>query len=223
MKIEELEIGQSVTFEARIGEERLKFDTVVQETFPKKHMICVDVIRKNDKIITFQGKGLIVDLNVAPPESAPLLFKNVSIALCKKRDDTYCYTVSTIAEAKVINRRQSFRCFVGHASAVQCGVNRSAYDGIIRDISATGFSVIVTGDTIFHENQVLHTVLNDYIEELAENFSFQLYGIIVRVVEQENSRILYGCKLIKRVPGLESYIMKKERIRLKRNGGSNAQ
>lgn len=66
-----------------------------------------------------------------------------------------------------------------------------------------------------HEGQVIHTVLNDRIDEIAKNYTFQLYGLIVRKVELENGRVIYGCKLNNPVPGLENYIMIKERIRIR--------
>lgn len=222
MLIEELSAGQAIKLQAKIGEEIIEFESSVQDSLPRKHAILADVVRKNEKIISFRGKGLIVDLHVAPADSAPLVFKNVAIELRKKQDDSFCYYISTITEAKVLNRRQAFRCYVGVASTVQCGANRAAYDAVIKDVSITGFSITTSSENQFHENQVLHTVLNDYLEEIAENFSFQLYGIIVRCIDLENGQLVYGCRLNQRVPGLDAYIMKKERLRLKKTGGGSS-
>lgn len=223
MLIEELSSGQTVKLQAKIGEEIVEFETTVQEALPKKHMILTEVVRKNDKAVSFRGKGLIVDLHVSPPDSAPLVFKNVQINLLKKQDDSLCYSITTITEAKVLNRRQAFRCYVGVATTVQCGTNRAAFDAVIKDVSSIGFAITTSSDNEFHENQVLHTVLNDYLEEIAENFSFQLYGIIVRCQDLENGQCVYGCRLNQKVPGLETYLMKKERLRLRKtNGGGSA-
>ena len=222
MFIDELAIEQEVTLTARIGHEQIEFKTIVRESIPRKHMILTDIVRKNERIVTFNGKGLIVDLDVSPPDSAPLVFKNVKVILQKKSDDSYCYSVSTITEAKVLNRRQAYRCYVGVSTTVQCGSNRSAHDAVIKDISTLGFAVTASADTEFMEGQVLHALLADYIEELAENYAFHLYGIIVRRQELENGQVIYGCKLNNRVPGLDAYIMKKERIRLKKTNGGGS-
>ena len=223
MFIEELTAGQEITLTANIGQEQLTFETTVLESLDRKHMILVAPVYKNDKVITFRAKGLIVNLLASPPDSSPILFKNVTINLMKQSDNSLVYSVSSQAEGKANNRRESFRCHVGIATAVQCGSNRRAHDAIIKDVSASGFSVTLNHDeedTHFHENQVLHIVLNDYLEEIAENFNFQMYGIIVRVQELENGRTVYGCRLNNKVPGLETYIFKKERIRLRnQNGG----
>ena len=48
-----------------------------------------------------------------------------------------------------------------------------------------------------------------------------MYGLLTRTQELENGKILYGCRLNNPVPGLEAYIMKKERLRLKKSNGGN--
>lgn len=219
MFLDELASGQIIKLEAKIGEESADFETTVQESLPKKHAIFTEIVKRNDKVISFRGKGLIVDLNVSPSDSAPLVFKNVKIDLMKKQDGSLCYCISTITEAKVLNRRQAYRCYTGIATTVQCGSNKAAYDAIIKDVSTAGFAIATGPETEFHENQVVHTVLNDYLEEIAETYSFQLYGIIVRCQELENGQIVYGCKLNQKVPGLDAYLMKKERLRLRKNNG----
>lgn len=221
MFIDEISLGQKIDLEANIGTEQIKFETTVTESFAKKHMILADPVYKNEKVITFRAKGLIVNLSVSPDDSAPVVFKNVTVNLMKKTDDSLCYAITSIAEGKAINRRESFRCYVGISSAVQAGGNRAAHDAIIKDVSVTGFAVTCNDPEVeFRENQVLHVVLNDYLEELAENFSFQMYGIIVRIQELDNGRKIYGCKLNNKVPGLETYIFKKERLRLKKQNGN---
>ena len=69
-------------------------------------------------------------------------------------------------------------------------------------------------------NQTIHTVFSDRIEETFQNFSFHLYGIIIRKDELENGKVVYGCKLNAKVPGLENYIMLKERLRIKNKNGN---
>ena len=64
-------------------------------------------------------------------------------------------------------------------------------------------------------NQTVHAVLNDHMDETAENFNFHLYGLVARIQELENGLFLYGCRLNNPVPGLEQYIIKKERAVLR--------
>lgn len=220
MKIEEIKPDSTATLVATIGAEKIEFDTILRDAVPKKHLITADPIYRNEKIISFRAKGLVVDLVTQPEGSAPIVFKNVAITLMKREDGSICYAINTIAESKVLNRRNSFRCYVGVSTTVQAGGNKAAHDAIIKDVSMTGFAVTCSADTDFHENQVLHVVLNDYLEELAENFNFHLYGLIVRIEQLDNGSVIYGCKMNSRVAGIDAYIMKKERLRMKKQKGT---
>lgn len=221
MRIEELLPGQKVTLMVNIGDKNLEFETTVQESYPRKRYILLDPVMSGEKAVSFKGKGILVHLIVTIGEDKPHLFKNVTILLQKKLDETLCYQVSTIAESVIFNRRENFRCYVGVQSSVQGGANRAAHPTVIRDVSYSGFAVICDAETQFDPRHVLHTVLRDRIEETEENFAFHLYGMIARIQDLGNGKVLYGCRLTDRVPGLDKYIMKKERYRLKKTNGGN--
>lgn len=219
MRIEELTPGLSVTFLVTINKEFISFETTIQDVYPRKHLVLAEAIYYNGKIVSFRGKNILVDVLVKRGDEKPQLFKNVTVTTMKKPDNTLCYNLATIAESKPYNRRQHFRCYVGLPSVVQFGQNRSAQDAIIRDISLSGFSVTCDKDMEILPNQIVHTLFHDYIEELDEKFSLHLYGLIVRTHELENGKIVYGCRLNTRVSGLDNYIAKKERIRLRKTNG----
>lgn len=220
MRIEELTPGQPITFIATIREETMEFPSRIMELYPKKRLVLADPVYLNEKVLYFRGKGLIVDLLVTFEDIKPQLFKNIQVSLMKKADKSLCYNLSTIVESKPYNRRKYYRCYVGVSTSIMYGANRNAHEIVIKDVSADGFSFVCGKDVEFNSEHLVHVVLNDYLEEIAENFSFHLYGFIVRSYETEGDRIVYGCRLNNRVAGLESYIMKKERIRIqKTNGG----
>lgn len=221
MRIEELLPGQKVTLAVNINGQLLEFESIVLDSYLNKRYIILEPIMVNGKAISFRGNGVIVNLLATIGNEKPHLFRNVTIHLQKKFDGTLCYQVSTMSESVLYNRRDNFRCFVGVRSSVQGGANRAAHHTIIKDISYTGFSVICDPETDFDSKHVLHTVLRDRIEDLEENYVFHLYGVIARTQELDNGKILYGCRLTDRVPGLDKYIMAKERIRLRRTNGGN--
>lgn len=209
MQIDDLTAGLSLSFLINLNTEQLQFESKILEVYPRKHTLLAQGVFTDDKIISFRGKGLIVDLIVTLPEDKPQLFKNVTTNVVKLSDGTLCYTVSSIAGSKTYNRRQSYRCYIGIETAVQCGLNRAAHDAIIKDISYNGFSVVSKEDLKLEVNQTVHAVLNDHMDETAENFNFHLYGLVARIQELENGLFLYGCRLNNPVPGLEQYIIKK--------------
>ena len=216
MQIDDLTAGLSLSFLINLNTEQLQFESKIIEVYPRRHTFLAEGVFTDDKIIAFRGKGLIVDLLVTLPDDKPQLFKNVTTNVVKRADGTLCYTVFTIAGSKTYNRRQSYRCYVGIETAIQCGLNRAAHDAIIKDISCSGFAVVSKEDLQLETNQTVHAVLNDYMEETAETFNFHLYGLVARIQELENGLFLYGCRLNNPVPGLEQYIVKKERVVLRK-------
>ena len=220
MRIEELLPGQKITLLVEIGENALNFDTTVQEVYPKKHMILVDPIMQGEKAISFKGKGIVINVIVSVEEK-PQLFKNVTISLMKKPDGKLCYSITTLAESYLYNRRANFRCYIGLRASVQFGTSRAGQPAILRDVSYTGFAIVCDNDIVIKQGQIVRVVLRDRIEEEEKNYIFHLHGIVKRIQELENGSLLYGCKLNDRVAGLDQYIMSKERIRLRKTNGGN--
>lgn len=216
MQIDDLTPGLSISFIIHLNNEELQFESQILEVYSHRHTLLAEGVFADNKIIAFRGKGLVVDLIVTFPDDKPKLFKNVTTTVVKRSDGTLCYTIYSIAGGKTYNRRQSYRCYVGIETAIQCGLNRAAHDAIIKDISYSGFSVVIKEDLQLENNQTIHAVLNDYMEDTAETFNFHLYGLVARVQELENGLFLYGCRLNNPVPGLEQYIIKKERAVLRK-------
>lgn len=221
MRIEELRPGQELTLFVSVNNNSLVFTSKVQEVNARKHMVFADAVFQDGKPISFRGKGVILNVLAATGDEKPHLFKNVSNTLLRRSDGTLCYSLTTIAESVAYNRRENFRCYVGIETSIRIGSNRAAYEAIIRDVSSNGFAVVCDSDVKFRPGSLVHVILNDQIEEFGERYTFHLYGLIARVQELENGRVVYGCRLNNHVAGLDSYLMKKERNRLKKNSYGN--
>ena len=221
MRIEELHPGQELTLFVSVNKNSLVFTSKVQEINRRRHMVFADAVFQNGKPISFRGKGVILNVLAATGDDKPHLFKNVSNTLLRRSDGTLCYSLTTIAESVAYNRRENFRCYVGIETSIRVGTNRAAYEAIIRDVSSNGFAVVCDNDVKFPTGSLIHVVLNDQMGGFGEKYYFHLYGLVARIQELENGRIVYGCRLNNHVAGLDSYLMKKERNRLKKNSYSN--
>lgn len=221
MRIEELRPGQELTLFVSVHSNSLVFTSKVQEINRKRHMIFADAVFQNGRPISFRGKGVVLNVLAATGNDKPHLFKNVANTLLRKSDGTLCYSLTTIAESVAYNRRENFRCYVGIETSIQVGANRAAYEAIIKDVSSNGFAVVCDNNVRFPLGSLVHVVLNDRIDGFGEWYVFHLYGLVARIQELENGRIIYGCRLNNHVAGLDSYLMKKERNRLKKNSYSN--
>ena len=222
MRIEELAPEQSITFLVITGGKQLEFPSTVLESLPRKHMILAMPIMKGDKIISLSSNSLIVHLIATFPEQKPMVFQNVTVQSVKREDDSLCYAITCAEESKELNRRGAFRCFLGIESHIRVGNNKAAIPVTLKDISVTGFSFTISSTREYAEKDKVHAVLNDYIEESGNRYSFQLYGTIVRHVPLENGMTVYGCQLNGKVVGLDRYIMEKERMRLRKSHGKSS-
>ncbi|MBQ9134555.1 MAG: hypothetical protein IJX66_00510, partial [Lachnospiraceae bacterium] len=72
MRIEELAPSQAITLLIHAGNQQLEFPSTVLESFPRKRMILTSPVMKNDKIISFSGKGIITHVIVYFPDQKPI-------------------------------------------------------------------------------------------------------------------------------------------------------
>ncbi|MBQ7954683.1 MAG: PilZ domain-containing protein [Lachnospiraceae bacterium] len=222
MRIEELVMGQKLTLQIVINSEQLEFPLTIMEVVPKKHGIYTNAIMKDEKVLSFKASGILTHLIVAFDDAKPHIFYNVTVQTLKSDSGNFCYFISTLGPSKEFNRRGAFRCFLGLYSSVQIGVNNTALDTTIKDVSVTGFSFILPATAReFKPGAIAHVVLTDYIQERNENYTFHLTGIIVRNYKLENGSTVYGCKLNAKVIGLDRYITIKERLQLNKSRKSH--
>lgn len=223
MKLYELSEGQKFQIVISLNDQKMEFDSEVVNCVPRKHLIYATPIIKNDRILSFNAPGLSADVVVSSDEAKPLLFRNVSISTLKDSGGTFYYGIASAGDGVVFNRRNVFRCFIDIPAVLNLGTGHKTRDIIVRDVSINGFSFCFTDPNETTEIHIpVHTVLNDYIDVLYENFSFHLFGEIVREQTLENGRKIYGCKLDHELFGMDNYIAKKERIRLAKQRGTES-
>lgn len=220
MYLEEMTAGFGVTFYVNIGNtQQLVFESKITEVDPKKHYVFTEAIIKDDKVLSFRGKGVVVDMVVAIPDDKPLLFQNISMETLRLSDNSYCYNISAPKEGVGYNRRGSFRCFVGNRAILKGGKDLQEYEVIIKDVSTSGFAITCGPELELIPDQLVHVLLEEYIEDVNQNYSFHLYGLMVRKQELDHGKVVYGFRLNNHVGGLENYVTQKERLRIKKARG----
>lgn len=196
------------------------FDVKVQEVYPKKGFIVTDAIVKDGKPVSFRSANISLSIMVAgEKEKKPTIFRNVESKLFQRPNGEYCYTFSCEEEGVPFNRRESFRCYVGKKSNARLGMNTPLINVIILDVSSTGFAIICDKKEKAEIGSLIITSLEDQPQEEGKIFSLQLKGIVKRTQEYDKDRVLYGCQLAQPVNGLNTYIMEKERVRLRATSG----
>jgi len=222
MRVDELTAGSSVTFYVKIGDQQMSFESSILDVNPKKRLVLAEAILKDGKVLAFKGNAISVDMVVSVSDGKPFYFENIGVEPLRLPDNTFVYNLSCTKEGVPYNRRGSYRCFIGNPVYLRNSREMKEYAVILRDVSVTGFSITCDAatDLDLAANQMVHVLLEDYLEEVDQNFSFHLYGLMVRKQEMENNKVLYGFKLNTSVTGLENYLTQKERLRIKKNRGN---
>lgn len=217
MLLQEIDVGSKATILVRIGSQTLTFDTIVQE--PSEDGILTEPIYRNDKLIGFRTKGLIITVQICNMSDEKVYeFNNVEILNVRTKDGEIHHKMICKYPGKQINRRTAVRVWLGIDGVARVGANRTAYTVVVKDISISGISFILHKDMGIEAGEMAHITFND----VDARTKFSLSAIIVRTAEMEDGRVLYGCRLNQESPAIAKYIADKQREKLKasRNVGT---
>ena len=160
MLLQEIDVGSKATILVRIGSQTLAFDTVVQE--PAEEGVLTEPIYRNDKLIGFKTKGLIITVQICNLSDEKVYeFNNVEILNVKTKDGEIHHKMICKYPGKQINRRTAVRVWLGIEGVARVGVNRTAYNVIVKDISVSGISFILHKDMGIDPGEMAHITFND--------------------------------------------------------------
>ena len=164
--------------------------------------LVVEPFQMNDAIINFPN-SVDIEMMVVHQTETPLYWQKVNVTTKLYHDKNHHVITSKLPGVKM-NRRASFRVYIGQSVKLN-GVKEDAINCTLRDISSTGFSVLVTKDI----NIELHKKIMAEYSDRSMNKYYELSGRPVRKLETGNY-MCYGCVLDKRNPDLESYLTQKQ-------------
>ena len=210
MYLHEVEIGSKITILVGIGSQTLSFDTVVEE--PAENGILSEPVYRDDKLVGFRTKGLVIRLHVANASDQKVYeFINVEILNVKTADEKIHHKMICKTEGRQINRRTAVRVWLGLDGIAQIGLNHQAYEVMVKDISVSGISFIFHKDMDVEPGTISHITFHDTDARV----KFSLSAIIVRKAVMEDGKVLYGCKLNQESPAIVKYVNDKQREKLK--------
>ena len=210
MFLRELEVESKVTILVRIGSQTLAFDTKVEEVLDEG--ILAEPIYRNDKLVGFKTKGLIITLQICNASDQKVYeYTNAEILNVKTKDGKVHHKIECKNPGRQINRRTAVRVWLGMEGVAQLGINRTAYNVIVKDISVSGISFISHKNMNVEAGTMAHITFHDADAKV----KFSLGSIIVRVADMEDGRVLYGCRLNQESPAIAKYVADKQREKLK--------
>ncbi|MGN0481849.1 MAG: PilZ domain-containing protein [Lachnospiraceae bacterium] len=206
MKITELKPEDEIIFEITFGSETHEFKSKVLEI--KSDFIVANPIRAEGKVLSFSSASVPTNLVYKREEKAPIVWKQVAITVVSYKKNTV-YKIMQSMDGREMNRRGSYRLYVGVEGVVQLGSNHKAVDVLVKDISEGGFAFICSENLDDTDSRgSVHLVFKDQDKTIGIN------GIIVRKIEVAPNRFLYGCIINLKTPLVAQYINQKQRERI---------
>lgn len=209
MKILDLEPGSKVTVEITVRTEKLEFETYIMDQV--KGAAIIAPIRVNGKVLSLRANGVKISLIYTDGEKPPVMWEYVPLPSTVHKGEA-CYECSCSMPGTVVNRRNTFRLYVGKDGVAQVGPNRKGTKVLVKDVSEGGFAFVFHEKIEVSQGEPVRLVFDD----CQMGLRFNLQGRLVRVVQLDESRFVYGCKLIIKNPALSKYIAEKQREMLAR-------
>ncbi len=217
MRLNEIKPGTGVQLLVTIGQQTLEFYSNAQEVYDD--CIYIDPIMQDDKLVGFSTKGLMLDLIVTDAETERAYkFSNVKVRTIKTpKEEKIYHEVRCNTDGKAINRRGACRVWLGEEGMASYGLGNPSFPITVKDISVSGIAFICSRDQDIPEGSIVHI---NFVDETT-NTTFSLAAIIVRSMDMEKSRIMYGCKLNQESNTIAKFVNDKQREKLKANRQSN--
>lgn len=210
MYLNEVENESTIQISVGIGMQVLEFNTKIMAI--KDQSIYAEPIMRDDKIVGFSTKGLIINICVVnKSDMKAYQFNNVIIKNIKTREGKLFHEIFAKMPGRLVNRRNACRVWIGLDGIAQIGLNKKTYPVIIKDISVSGIAFICKEEVAASSGMVVHLSFTDDSTQT----KFSIGAIIVRSEAMENYRIMYGCKLNQESSAISKYVNEKQREKLR--------
>lgn len=205
MKLYEIKDGEQITITVK-NEEDATINYKAKILFVKQKILFMEPIRVDDAVVNFTGEGIRIIITYVPEGEMPVEWKGCTIKFITLESGKY-HILYCVHEGKHINRRETYRQYVGYNGVLQLGPNRKTIDVTVKDVSVTGISFISV--THYEKDDIGLFHLNYVDEEL--NIPVQITGMVVRAEELADTRILYGCQIVETNMNVGKYIARKQK------------
>ncbi|MGN0318906.1 MAG: PilZ domain-containing protein [Lachnospira sp.] len=214
MIIFELPDDEKIVFEFSFNNHKFEFPSKVLGR--GNGYLLAEPIHIGGKILSFNSEqSIAINLIYNRDNKSPVIWKGIGVSIVVVKGKQQ-YKVVSSGEGYEINRRDSFRLFLGVNGVAQINVNKKALNVIVKDISETGFSFVSAEDIERVEGLPVRLVFADM------NKQFSLMGQCVRKVKLAEDKFLYGCQLTVENTEIPKYINEKQRQMLSVNRGNAA-
>lgn len=204
MRIGDLEENQGLHIEVIAKGGRLEYD--VRTVFSEGGVTFIEPIRYKNQIVDFMRSDIIINVLYTRDGEKPIEWRGCIMKVMEYKGNQY-HAIGCKNVGVEVNRRECLRVFVGEKGIAQVGSHRGTINATVKDVSATGFSFTGAQDIDPKTGDAVRLVFEDHVR----HNRFELMGKLVRTVEMDEGRTLYGCRLDGAHKGIEEYIAQRQR------------
>ncbi|MCR5721424.1 MAG: PilZ domain-containing protein [Lachnospiraceae bacterium] len=200
------EIAADSIINVLVSKDESSISLTTTMAFYDEDLLFVNPFMYEDNIVSFDVPDLNVEMMVVRENEVPYYWKRVHVGLMKIDGNTY-HAISSRHTGVRLNRRNSFRVFVGEEGSAFQARGGEKLPIIVKDISATGIGFLVQGidEDYFDMGEQVHI---NYIDK-EERFGIDVVGRVVRTSRTDKGT-LYGCSFSKVYPQINKYVTDKQ-------------
>ena len=194
-------LDSSVTLRVHTGKKVVEFDTWVIDVFPEKlsgktYGVGVELVRFNDRIVNL-GNYPIEAYFTNVDDNRNYVYSLQGTGMSKDRKRLVLFSM---ADAKAINHRESYRVPCLYKVVMQIGTNKHTVNGKAHDISFSGVSFVYLTEnvrdinvdypvsaSVYDKNGIMHK-MSGYIARVVNDYKIKgqtLIGVKFDEVSQD--------------------------------------
>lgn len=196
VQLSELEPGDEIILQISSEDKKMDMEAVIVKSI-RANISFISLKDQHSRKLNFDNVRVAVEY--CPEEQKPVRWKTAQVTAYGEG-----YVLQVQGEGMVYNRRESFRVGISKPARMRRDGSRDS-QVMVRDISATGFSVS-------DQKKELQLNNGDEITILLEDLGYELTirGRVVRMEENDQMRI-YGLIIVNIPVALDEYLAVKQR------------
>ncbi len=207
MKLYEIGENEQLQIVAKNESSSLEYNVTV--LMNQQNILFIEPIMHGDMVVNFQGEKVQVDI-IYVGEEKPIIWEGCIVKHVTFNGKKY-HILYSDKDGKKLNRRENFRQYVGVRGMLQIAATRATKDVIVKDVSRDGVA-FVSEDSSLHMEDIGDFHLN--FQDRDTRLSVQLTGSVVREVDMEDGRRVFGAQVKKSNVKLSEYVAMKQKMEM---------
>lgn len=201
------EIGENEQIQIIAKNEKASWEYVTKVVMNQKNILFIEPIMHNGLVVNFQVDQVQTDVIYVNEDGKPLVWEKCLMKSVTYNGEKY-HIIYSDKDGRRLNRRETFRQYIGIKGILQIDSTRAMKDVTVKDISETGVA-FVSDNMSLHMEDIGNFHLN--FQDKDCRLSVQIEGTVVREVDVEENRRVFGATIRKANVDMNEYVAMKQK------------